>query len=186
LTVSKSKAGYAYLTIKSQFNNRGNKMQRIFMGFIAIAVLMVSCEHSTFADSYTAEDASTRDNKDAWKNVLKLKAPAYELTSMDEDFMPGYMLFHSGKVCDGEQVRMQFDTSTPYIATECHRVGPKSKLSNFWNILVLKDGKRFTEARFHDRSQCVSAAADVRPKGNVDYVGICVNSLTQTGTETGE
>lgn len=161
-------------------------MQRNFAVFILQGALMIICAHSTFADAYTAEDASKRDNSIAWADVLKLKAPAYELASMDEDFMPGYSLFRSGTACDSEQVRMQFDSSTPYISTECHRVGPKSKLSNFWSIVVLKNGKPFTEARFYDHSQCVSAAAEVRPKGNVNYEGICVNSLTHQGDETGE
>jgi hypothetical protein len=161
-------------------------MQRSFTGLILLAAFVVNCEHSGIAASYTTEYASKRDNIDAWANVLKLEAPAYELTSMDDGFMPAYGLFHSGKACDSQQVHMQFDSSTPYIATECHRVGPKSKLSYFWSVVVLKDGKPFTESRFHDRSSCVGAAADVHPIGNVNYEGICVNSLTHQGSETGE
>jgi hypothetical protein len=161
-------------------------MQKISAKAILLIISMVVCQHLAKADSYSAEDAAKRDNIDAWAKVLQLEVSAYELSSMNSSFEPGYELFWTKKACNIQEVHMQFDSSDSYITTECHRVGPNSKLANFWSLEVLKDGKFFTEVRFQNQSACVGATTNVHPQGNVNYEAICVNAVTHQGSETGE
>ncbi len=149
---------------------------------LGFCLLLAGIAESSLASSWSAQDASERDNKEAWENISRLKRQAYELTVLYEEFEPGYQLFANKTTC----LKAMNSLRSKSLARECHKVGPRSKLSDFWSVIALENGKLYTETRFRSFSLCVEAASLTPAFKYKKLEAYCGNSETKSGPETGE
>ena len=167
---------------------------------LIVVVAGIFCTTSALSGAFTTEEAAKRDNKIAWANIQRLRAPAWELSSMFSDYSPAYALYRDKASCTRDMQRLKaiWQGANPIAFQECHLVTPHMKASEFWSLQILTDDsatKVYTEIRFKEHESCLKASMNGSHDPNLkstagdsfkDFGGMCVNYGTKAPVETGE
>ena len=153
-------------------------MVKIALKIGLMILLSVSGVGAAFSGAFTVEEASKRDNSDAWQGLQRLKSPAWELSEMSVEYDPFYQLFRTKSDCIADMAaRIQSQ-----VASECHSVKPHTNAKDFWSVLIFSDpsnSKLYSEIRFANHNKCIDAAMFVKLDQQAQYGALCVNFETK-------